>query len=54
MTMLDTIVEEKRREIARLPQRRLLVSDLQQAIRDRADRRDFLQALRRRGPVRFH
>lgn len=47
MTILDTIVEEKKREVARLPQRRVAVSDLQKALASRGERRDFLEALRR-------
>lgn len=46
VTILDTIVEEKRREIARLPQRPISGSELQQALRSRDHHRDFLQALR--------
>ena len=47
MTILDTIVEEKRREVARLPRRSISVSDLQQAIHSRGARRDFTVALRK-------
>jgi len=46
VTILDTIVEEKRREIARLPQRAVSVADLRCALQARADRRDFAAALR--------
>lgn len=53
MNILDTIVAEKRREIARLPERKVLVADLEEAIRDRGDLRDFLGGLRtpRQGKV---
>ena len=53
MTILDTIVEEKRREVARLPQRSLSVADLQAALEGRGGGRDFAGALRkpRRGTV---
>lgn len=46
MTILDTIVEEKRREVAHLPQRTICVDDLKTALAERGDRRDFLAALR--------
>ncbi len=53
MTILETIVDEKRREVARLPQREVSVADLRAALRARGGRRDFTGALRnpRRGPV---
>jgi len=52
-TILDTIVEEKEREVARLPQRSLSVADLKAALAARGGRRDFEGALRkpRSGPV---
>lgn len=46
MTILDSIVEEKRREIARLPDEPVSVSQLQGALRARGGSRDFLAALR--------
>src|SRR5689334_19558126 len=46
MTILDTIVEEKRRELAALPLQEVSVSDLKRALEARADQRDFLAALR--------
>lgn len=46
MTILDTIVEEKKREVARLPRRPVTLSDVEQALESRGQRRDFLQALR--------
>ena len=53
MSILDTIVEEKKREVARLPERSLSVADLQTAIEARGARRDFAGALRKPkiGPV---
>jgi indole-3-glycerol phosphate synthase len=52
-TILDTIVEEKKREVARLPQRSLAVADLKAALVARGERRDFAGALRKpkSGPV---
>jgi len=52
-TILDTIVEEKQREVARLPQRSLSVAGLKAALEARGDRRDFAGALRepKSGPV---
>ena len=46
MTILDTIVEEKKRELARLPQRSVSSQDIRDALQARDDTRDFLQALR--------
>ena len=53
MTILDTIVAEKQREVARLPQRSLSVADLRAALEGRGGRRDFIGALRKPkvGPV---
>ena len=53
MTILDTIVEAKQREVARLPQRPVSVADLKAALEARGGRRDFAGALRktRRGAV---
>ncbi len=45
MNILQTIVEQKQREIAHLPQRSVSVSDLQQAIQQRGGLRDFRGAL---------
>jgi indole-3-glycerol phosphate synthase len=52
-TILVTIVEEKQREVARLPQRSLSIVDLRAAINARGVRRDFAGALRKpkTGPV---
>lgn len=47
MSILDTIVAEKRREVARLPARTLAAGDLRDAMLERGDRRDFAAALRR-------
>lgn len=44
--ILDTIVEEKKREIARLPARALAAGDLRDAILERGERHDFIAALR--------
>ncbi|HHY84079.1 MAG TPA: indole-3-glycerol phosphate synthase TrpC [Verrucomicrobia bacterium] len=44
--ILDTIVEEKKREVARLPERPLAAGDLRDALLARNSRRDFLGALR--------
>ncbi|HTL57073.1 MAG TPA: indole-3-glycerol phosphate synthase TrpC, partial [Candidatus Limnocylindrales bacterium] len=46
MTILDTIVEEKKREITRLPQRSVSCDDIRNALQARHDKRDFLHALR--------
>ena len=53
MTILDTIVEQKRREVALLPPGDITPADLQQAMAARGGARDFAAALRRprRGPV---
>ena len=53
MTILDTIVEEKRREVARLAQRAVSTGDLKAAVEARGGLRDFAGALRRprRGAV---
>lgn len=47
MTILDTIVETKRREVDRLPARRIPVEVLQEAVAARGGVRDFAGALRR-------
>ena len=53
MSILDTIVEQKRRELERLPARPIAAGDLRDAMLQRGERRDFVEALRapRRGPV---
>ncbi len=47
MNILDTIVEQKRREIARLPQRAVSGASLRSAFQQRGHRRDFVSALRK-------
>ena len=44
--ILDTIVEQKQREVARLPERTLAAGDLRDAMLERGGHRDFLAALR--------
>jgi len=46
MTILDTIVEQKKSEVAQLPARRIAAGDLRDALLERGERRDFLAALR--------
>jgi indole-3-glycerol phosphate synthase len=46
LNILDTIVAEKRREIALLPRRTVTVGDVRQVVEARRDRRDFLGALK--------
>jgi indole-3-glycerol phosphate synthase len=46
MSILDTIVAEKRREITRLPSGRVSASQLRTVMDSRSDHRDFLAALR--------
>ncbi len=48
MNILDTIVEEKRREVARLPKRAASAGDLKAAMQAHGGRRDFVEALRKR------
>jgi indole-3-glycerol phosphate synthase len=47
VTILGTIVEQKKREVARLPERALAAGDLRDALLERDERRDFIAALRR-------
>jgi len=47
MTILEKIVEEKRRELARLPQQAISPAELKQAVLARGDARDFAGALRK-------
>jgi indole-3-glycerol phosphate synthase len=53
MNILDKIVEEKEREVAKLPVRLIAAGDLRDAMLEHGERRDFLAALRkpRRGDV---
>jgi len=46
MTILDKIVEEKKREIAKLPARLIAAGDLRDAMLEHGERRDFLAALK--------
>ncbi|HEY1663979.1 MAG TPA: indole-3-glycerol phosphate synthase TrpC [Verrucomicrobiae bacterium] len=46
MNILDKIVEEKKREIARLPARTIAAGDLRDAMLEHGERRDFLAALK--------
>jgi indole-3-glycerol phosphate synthase len=46
VNILDEIVEEKKREIARLPARVLAAGDLRDAMLEHGERRDFMAALR--------
>ena len=52
-SILDTIVEQKQREVAELPARIIAAGDIRDAILEHSERRDFLAALRRprRGKV---
>lgn len=45
--ILDTIVEQKQREVALLPARLIAVGDLRDAMLERGERRDFMAALRK-------
>jgi indole-3-glycerol phosphate synthase len=46
VNILDTIVEQKKREVAKLPARLIAAGDLRDALLERGERRDFLAALR--------
>jgi indole-3-glycerol phosphate synthase len=46
VTILETIVEQKQQELARLPERVLAARDLRRALHERGERRDFIAALR--------
>ena len=45
MNILDKIVEEKKREVAKLPSRVIAAGDLRDAMLEHGERRDFLAAL---------
>src|SRR5271168_3758545 len=45
MNILDKIVEQKKREVAKLPARRIAAGDLRDAMLEHGDRRDFIAAL---------
>ena len=47
VNILDTIVEQKQREVALLPARLIAAGDLRDALLERDERRDFLAALHR-------
>lgn len=47
MNILDTIVEQKKLEVAKLPERLIAAGDLRDAMLEHGERRDFLAALRR-------
>jgi indole-3-glycerol phosphate synthase len=47
MTILDKIVEEKKREVAKLPARLIASGDLRDALLEHGERRDFIAALRK-------
>jgi len=53
MSILDKILEEKKREVAKLPARLIAAGDLRDALLERDERRDFMAALNqpRRGGV---
>src|SRR5690349_20741551 len=53
MNILDTIVEQKQREVAELPARIIAAGDIRDAMLEHDERRDFLGALRkpRRGKI---
>src|SRR6188768_707820 len=46
MNVLDTIVEQKKLEVAKLPERLIAAGDLRDAMLERGERRDFIGALR--------
>ena len=47
MNILDTIVEQKKLEVAKLPERIIAAGDLRDAMLEHGERRDFLAALRK-------
>jgi len=47
VNILDKIVEEKKREVAKLPSRRIAVGDLRDAMLEHGERRDFMASLRK-------
>jgi indole-3-glycerol phosphate synthase len=53
VNILDKIVEEKKREIAKLPARLIAAGDLRDALLEHGERRDFIAALKsqRRGDI---
>jgi indole-3-glycerol phosphate synthase len=49
MTILDEIVEQKKVEVAKLPERPISAGDLRDAMLERGEPRDFMAALRKPG-----
>jgi indole-3-glycerol phosphate synthase len=47
MNILDTIVEQKKREVAQLPARLIAAGDLRDAMLEHGERRDFIAALKK-------
>jgi len=47
MNILDTIVEQKKIEVAKMPERLIAAGDLRDAMLEHGERRDFLAALRK-------
>jgi len=54
MSILDNIVEQKKLEVARLPERVFAAGDLRDALLERGERRDFLSALRHGSRITDH
>jgi indole-3-glycerol phosphate synthase len=54
MSILDTIVEQKKLEVARLPERIIAAGDLRDALLERGERRDFLAALHHGSRITDH
>ena len=54
MNVLDKIVEEKKREVAKLPARIIAAGDLRDAMLEHGERRDFLAALRNPSRITHH
>jgi indole-3-glycerol phosphate synthase len=51
MTILDTIVEQKKVEVAKLPDRLIAAGDLRDAMLEHGERRDFVAALRKNSRI---
>jgi indole-3-glycerol phosphate synthase len=54
MSILDKIVEQKKREVARLPARTIAAGDLRDALLERDERRDFIAALQQASRTTHH
>ena len=52
--ILDTIVEQKKLEVALLPERLIAAGDLRDAMLEHGERRDFLSALRHASRITHH